>query len=103
MGGGGYLGYVVAMDELAQGCPATALSFNMHCVVLPTMFEEPAVSAATKQRLADLAVREQKLFAYSVSETGASSLLAGKPSNRARKRAGLRGDGSCGDARASSP
>ena len=75
--GGGYLGYVVAMDELAQGCPATALSFNMHCVVLPTLFEEPAVSAATRQRLADLAVRGQKLFAYSVSETGASSLLAG--------------------------
>lgn len=75
--GGGYLGYVVAMDELAQGCASTALSFNMHCVVLPTLFEEPAVCAATRQRVADLAVSERKLFSYSVSETGASSLLAG--------------------------
>jgi len=89
--GGGYLGYVVAMDELAQGCASTALSFNMHCVVLPTLFEEPAVSAATKQRLADLAVREQKLFAFSASETGASSLLAGatfQSSTQARRVAG---------------
>jgi len=89
--GGGYLGYVVAMDELAQGCPSTALSFNMHCVVLPTLFEEPAVPAAARKRLADLAVREQKLFSYSVSETGASSLLAGatfQSSSQARRVAG---------------
>jgi alkylation response protein AidB-like acyl-CoA dehydrogenase len=89
--GGGYLGYVVAMEELAQGCASTALSFNMHCVVLPTLFEEPAVSVATRQRMADLAVGEQKLFAYSVSETGASSLLAGatfQSSTQARRVAG---------------
>jgi len=31
--GSGLLGYAIAAEELAQGCAATAMSFNMHEVI----------------------------------------------------------------------
>lgn len=86
--GAGMLGWVVAVEELAQGCPTTALTFNMHAAGLPLVMETATITATAKQRLATLAVQEQKLFAAAFSEPGTSSLIVGptfNPSVRARR------------------
>ncbi len=91
MGGGGVglLGYSLAAEELAQGCPATALSFNMHLSIVGPVLESPIVPPATKQRIADLVVKEQKLIAGNFSEPRTSGLLATyQPSTRAQRVAG---------------
>lgn len=88
--GSGFLGYILAAEELAQGCPATALTFNMHCGVLGTLFGS-TVDPTVRQRLAALVVEEKKLLAASISESGISSLLLGPtaiPSVQARRVAG---------------
>ena len=73
--GMGLLGYALAAEELAQGCPATALAFNMHpCMVGPLM-ESPLVTPDVKQRLARLVVQEQKLLAGNLSEPTTTGLL----------------------------
>ena len=41
--GVGLLNYSLAAEELAQGCPATALSFNMHLSIIGPLFESPIV------------------------------------------------------------
>ena len=74
--GVGLLNYSLAAEELAQGCPATALSFNMHLSIIGPLFESPIVPPATKQRLADLVVKEQRLIAGNFSEPRTSGLLA---------------------------
>ncbi len=89
--GAGMLGWVIAAEELAQGCPSTALTFNMHASGLPILLETATITLTTQQRLATLAVQEQKLFAAAFSEPGTSSLVAGPsfiPSVRARRVAG---------------
>jgi len=85
--GAGVLGWVLAAEELAQGCPTTALTFNMHIAALGIIMENPSASPAVKQHVATLAVQEQKLFASAVSEPGTSSLIGGAtymPGVRAR-------------------
>lgn len=91
MGGGGVglLDYSLAAEELAQGCPATALSFNMHLSIVGPLLESPTVPPATKQRIADLVVKEQKLIAGNFSEPRTSGLLGTyQPSARAQQVAG---------------
>jgi alkylation response protein AidB-like acyl-CoA dehydrogenase len=86
--GAGVLGWVVAVEELAQGCPSTALTFNMHAAGISFLMETATIIPAAKQRLATLAVKEQKLFAAAFSEPGGSSLIPGPtftPSVRARR------------------
>lgn len=86
--GTGYFGYVLAAEQLAQGCPTTAITFNMHCTFTGLFFDQPAVARETKQRLANLVVREQKLLCASVSEAGTSSLLVAPtftPNTQARR------------------
>lgn len=81
----GLLGYALAAEALAQGCPATALAFNMHpCMVGPLM-ESPLVTVDVKQRLASLVVHDQKLLAGNFSEPTTSGLL-GTPTPSARAR-----------------
>src|SRR5499426_3102810 len=84
--GVGLLGYALAAEELAQGCPATALAFNMHpCMVGPLM-QSPLVTVEVKQRLARLVVQEQKLLAGNFSEPATSGLVdSSAPSARARR------------------
>src|SRR5712692_8259370 len=43
--GAGFLGYVLAAEEISQGCPSTGLTFNMHALVLPLLMGEPSISA----------------------------------------------------------
>jgi len=57
--GMGLLGYALAVEELAQGCPATALAFNMHLCMVGPLMESPLVTADVKQRLARLVVDNQ--------------------------------------------
>ena len=87
--GVGLLGYSLAAEQLAQGCPSTALSFNMHVSIVGPLFESPAVSPATKDYLADLVVKQHKLIAGNFSEPSNSGLLATyKPATRATRVAG---------------
>src|SRR5262245_51827607 len=85
-GGVGLLGYSLVAEELAQGCPATALSFNLHLSIVGPLLESPQVSQATNQRTIDLVVKEQKLIAGNFSEPQTSSLVASHaaPLTRAR-------------------
>ncbi len=88
MGGGGVglLGYSLAAEQLAQGCPSTALSFNMHLSIIGPLFESPGVPQATQQYVADLVVQQQKLIAVNFSEPANSGLLATyKPATHAQR------------------
>ena len=72
--GAGFVGYCIAAEELAQGSPATAMSFNMHCALLAIGFNLP-LPDPVKQQIADLVVKEGKLICGSLSETGHAGLL----------------------------
>ncbi len=77
--GVGLLGHTVAFEALAQGCPATALAFNMHASVVMPLLESPEVAVEVKERLADLVVRQRKLIAGNFSEPGTTSLIGERP------------------------
>jgi alkylation response protein AidB-like acyl-CoA dehydrogenase len=82
----GLLGYSLAAAELAQGCPSTALAFNMHLSIIGPLLESPEVTPATKQRLARLVVHDQKLIAGNFSEPTTSGLVGSAvPATRARR------------------
>lgn len=83
--GVGLLGYSLAAEELAQGCPSTALSFNMHLSIVGPVMESPVVPPATKTRVADMVVKEGKLIAGNFSEPTTSGLV-GTPVPQARAR-----------------
>jgi alkylation response protein AidB-like acyl-CoA dehydrogenase len=84
--GVGLLGYSLAAEALAQGCPSTALSFNMHLSIVGPLMQSALVSQTTKQRIADLVVNDRMLIAGNFSEPTTSGLLATPaPSARARQ------------------
>jgi alkylation response protein AidB-like acyl-CoA dehydrogenase len=88
-GGAGLLDHTVAYEALAQGCPSTALAFNMHASVVMPLLESPEVAAAAKRRIAVLAVEEKKLIAGNFSEPVTTSLIGERPlKTRARRVAG---------------
>jgi alkylation response protein AidB-like acyl-CoA dehydrogenase len=85
-GGASLLDHTIAYEALAQGCPSTALAFNMHASVVMPLLESPEVAADTKQRLAELVVRERKLIAGNFSEPVTTSLVGERPlKTRARR------------------
>lgn len=69
------LDYAIAAEALATGCASTALSFNMHCVVAGAFTSDPALPEARRRQVADLIVKEGKLFAANASEPGTTGLL----------------------------
>src|SRR5712692_9881338 len=79
----GLLDYALAAEELAQGCPATALAFNMHLCMVGPLLQSPIVTMDVKQLLARLVGQEQKLLAGNWSEPTATGLLC-TPSLAAR-------------------
>jgi len=83
----GLLPWSLAAEELAQGCPATALAFNMHLSIVGPLMEIPEVPQTTREHIADLVVRQRKLIAGNFSEPQTSGLAAshGVPSTRARR------------------
>jgi alkylation response protein AidB-like acyl-CoA dehydrogenase len=84
--GVGLLGYSLAAEELAQGCPSTALAFNMHLSIVGPLMESPLVPRATKERLARMVVEDRALIAGNFSEPATSGLVGTPvPSTRARR------------------
>jgi alkylation response protein AidB-like acyl-CoA dehydrogenase len=67
-GGASLLDHTIAYEALAQGCPSTALAFNMHASVVMPVLDYPEVSAEAKRRVLDLVVGEQRLIAGNFSE-----------------------------------
>jgi alkylation response protein AidB-like acyl-CoA dehydrogenase len=87
LGGSGasFLDHTIAYEALGQGCPSTALAFNMHASVVMPLLESAEVSNETKQRVADLVVRQHRLIGGNFSEPNTTSLIGDRPLNvRAR-------------------
>ena len=63
------------MIELGQGCASTANSFNMHNNVTGLVFQHPRVTEQMRQLVADLVIKEGKLFCASASAPNTSALL----------------------------
>lgn len=72
---GGLLTYVIAAEELAQGCASTALSFNMHPADLNLLFMPGLFARETQQHIADLAIQGRNLFAGMISEPSTTGRL----------------------------
>jgi alkylation response protein AidB-like acyl-CoA dehydrogenase len=87
--GVGLLGHTIAFEALAQGCPSTALAFNMHASVVMPILDSAEIGDDVKERMADLVVRQGKLIGGNFSEPGHTSLIGERPlSARARRVAG---------------
>jgi alkylation response protein AidB-like acyl-CoA dehydrogenase len=87
LGGSGasFLDHTIAYEALGQGCPSTALAFNMHASVVMPVLASAQVSAEAKQRVADLVVRQRRLIGGNFSEPNTTSLIGDRPLNvRAR-------------------
>ncbi|VEF46581.1 acyl-CoA dehydrogenase type 2 domain [Bacillus freudenreichii] len=91
-GGLGYsfVDYVIATEQLAQGCAATAMSFNMHVAGVAAIMENPDIDESFKKEVANLVINEKKIICQSVSEPSSSSLIGQSytPSLKAKKVAG---------------
>lgn len=84
--GVGLLTHSIAYEALGQGCPSTALSFNMHASVINPVLESPDVPDASKRLIADLVVNQGKLIGGNFSEPGHTALIGERPlTARARK------------------
>jgi alkylation response protein AidB-like acyl-CoA dehydrogenase len=81
LGGGGasLFDHTIAYEALAQGCPSTALAFNMHASVVMPILESPETTADAKERLARLVVGEKRLVAGNFSEPITTALIAERP------------------------
>jgi alkylation response protein AidB-like acyl-CoA dehydrogenase len=87
LGGQGFdfLSHTLAYEALGQGCPATALAFNMHASVVMPLLQSADVTPQMKQYIADLVVRQGKLIGGNFSEPSTTSLIGLRPlSVRAR-------------------
>lgn len=89
--GVGFLGWTLGCEELAQGCPSTAVTFNMHVAGVEWIMDDPIVRQSIRKRVADLSVQDRQLMAAAISEQGTSSLVLAQtfaPSVQARKTKG---------------
>jgi alkylation response protein AidB-like acyl-CoA dehydrogenase len=77
--GASFLDHTIAYEALGQGCPSTALAFNMHASVVMPVLQTAEVTNETKVRVADLVVRQRKLIGGNFSEPGTTSLLGERP------------------------
>jgi alkylation response protein AidB-like acyl-CoA dehydrogenase len=57
-----FLSHTLAYEALGQGCPATALAFNMHASVVMPLLQSPEVTPEAKRYVADLVVRQGKMI-----------------------------------------
>ena len=73
--GAGLLGYVISAEELAQGCPSTALAFNMHAAVLAAILLTGPLSHETKKKISDMVLKEGKLISAVFSEPQFTGLI----------------------------
>ena len=87
LGGAGasFLDHTIAYEALGQGCPSTALAFNMHASVVMPVLQSSEVTHDARQRIADLVVRQRRLIGGNFSEPATTSLIGDRPLNvRAR-------------------
>ena len=81
-----FLGHTIAFEALGQGCPSTALAFNMHASVVMPVMDSAEISAETKRRIADLVVGQGRMIGGNFSEAGHTALIGERPlSARARR------------------
>jgi alkylation response protein AidB-like acyl-CoA dehydrogenase len=85
--GASFLDHTIAYEALGQGCPSTALAFNMHASVIMPLLESAEVAPETKRRIADLVVHERKLIAGNFSEPVTTSLIGERPLKARARRA----------------
>jgi alkylation response protein AidB-like acyl-CoA dehydrogenase len=84
--GASFLDHTIAYEALGQGCPSTALAFNMHASVVMPLLASPEVGADIKERIAKLVVHERKLIAGNFSEPVTTGLIGARPlQTRARR------------------
>ena len=84
--GYGFLDHTIAFEALGQGCPSTALAFNMHASVVMPALQSPEVTPQAKRHVADLVVNHRKLIGGNFSEPGTTSLIGERPlAARARR------------------
>lgn len=84
--GASFLDHTIAYEALGQGCPSTALAFNMHASVVMPVLQSNEVGGAAKQLVADMVVRQGMLIGGNFSEPGTTSLIGERPlSARARR------------------
>ena len=86
--GVGFLGHTLAFETLAQGCPSTALAFNMHASVVMPVLESTEVATDAKRRIAELVVNQRRLIAGNFSEPGTTSLIGERPLSARARRVG---------------
>jgi alkylation response protein AidB-like acyl-CoA dehydrogenase len=83
--GASFLDHTIAYEALGQGCPSTALAFNMHASVVMPVLQSAEVTTEAKQLVADLVVGQRRLIGGNFSEPGTTSLIGERPlSVRAR-------------------
>jgi alkylation response protein AidB-like acyl-CoA dehydrogenase len=70
-----FLSHTLAYEALGQGCPSTALAFNMHDSVIMPALQSAEVATEAKRHLADLVVQQGKLIGGNFSEPGTTSLV----------------------------
>jgi len=84
--GASFLDHTIAYEALGQGCPSTALAFNMHASVVMPVLQSDEVGDAAKDLIADLVVRQHQLIGGNFSEPATTSLIGERPlSARARR------------------
>ncbi len=87
-GGSGvdFLSHTLAYEALAQGCPSTALAFNMHASVVMPVLQSAQVTPSAKRHMADLVVQQGCMIGGNFSEPGTTSLIGERGlSARARR------------------
>ena len=82
-----FFDHTIAYEALGQGCPSTALAFNMHASVVMPLLESLEVAAETKRRIADLVVHQKRLIAGNFSEPVTTSLIGERPLKTRARRA----------------
>jgi alkylation response protein AidB-like acyl-CoA dehydrogenase len=85
--GASFLDHTIAYEALGQGCPSTALAFNMHASVVMPLLQSAEVSIEAKRRIAELVVQERKLIAGNFSEPITTSLIGERPLKARARRA----------------
>jgi alkylation response protein AidB-like acyl-CoA dehydrogenase len=85
--GASFLDHTIAYETLGQGCPSTALAFNMHASVVMPLLQSAEVSVEAKRLIAERVVNERKLIAGNFSEPVTTSLIGHRPLNARARRA----------------
>ena len=80
-GGSGHrlLTHTLAFETLAEGCPATALAFNMHASVVMPLLDSDEVCSESKRKIIDLVVGQGCMIGGNFSEPGTTSLIGERP------------------------